>query len=102
MTTDAKFFERADAHIDLSNEQMSDTSSGKVSASTMYAAARFNAWVSAKGFESGADMAEAKAETVEYFVAEYRKMLEENLEDYIKKFDRYMKGKSEKDGNADA
>jgi hypothetical protein len=100
-TTDPKFFERADAHIDLSNEQMSDASRGKVSASMMYAAARFNAWVSAKGFESAAEMTEAKAETVEYFVAEYRKMLEENLDDYIKKFEQYMQGKSEKDGNTD-
>ncbi|MDH5535343.1 MAG: DUF3144 domain-containing protein [Betaproteobacteria bacterium] len=93
MATDPKFFDRADAHIHLSNEQMDDISRGKVSASMMYATARFNAWVSACGFESSNDMAKAKAETIEYFAAEYRKMLEENLNDYVKSFDDYMKTK---------
>jgi hypothetical protein len=27
---------------------------------------------------------------VEYFVGEYRKMLEENLDEYIEHFDKYM------------
>jgi hypothetical protein len=60
----------------------------------MYATARFNAWVSACGFDSGAEMAEAQAETLEYFVTEYRKMLEENLADYAKNFESYMAAKS--------
>jgi hypothetical protein len=32
-----------------------------------------------------------KLETFEYFVAEYAKMLEENLDDCIANFDKYMK-----------
>lgn len=91
MAADPKFFDRADAHIRLSNEQLGDGAPGKVSASMMYATARFNAWVSACGFAASSDMAKAKSETLEYFVAEYRKMLEENLDDYIKDFDGYMK-----------
>jgi len=47
----------------------------------MYATARFNAWVSALGFSSGQEMASARQETIEYFVKEYRLMLEENLDD---------------------
>ncbi len=35
-------------------------------------------------------MAEAKQETIDYFVNEYRKMLDENLQDYIDNFDEYM------------
>ena len=42
---DDKCYERADAHITLSNDQLSDIGRGKVSASMMYAVARFNAWV---------------------------------------------------------
>ena len=91
MSTDPKFFARADAHIQLSNEQVGDSSRGKVSASMMYATARFNAWVSACEFESSSDMANAKAEAIEYFVAEYRKMLGENLDEYIRNFDDYLK-----------
>ncbi len=88
---DDEFYVRADAHIHLSNDQVSESiGKGKVSASTMYATARFNAFVSACGWDSGEEMAEAKQETLEYFVAEYRKMLEENLDDYIQNFDSYL------------
>lgn len=46
--TDAQFYDRADAHIPLSNEQITnDVGLAKVSASMLCAASRFNAWVSA-------------------------------------------------------
>ena len=93
--TDKAFFERADAYITLANEQAAEVSRGKVSASMMFATARFNAWVSASGTESGEELAAVKEEAVEYFVAEYRKMLEENLGEYIEYFDKYMSPVSE-------
>jgi hypothetical protein len=88
---DQKFFDRADAHIHLSNAQIDEgVTRGKVSASTMYATARFNAWVSACGFQSGDDMAKARSETIDYFVQQYRIMLEENLDNYIQNFQKFM------------
>ncbi len=90
--TDEKFFERADQHINLSNEQLSNAGAGKVSASMLYSVARFNAWVSAMGFHSAKEMKDAKQETIRYFMAEYEKMLGENLDDYIEHFDDYMGG----------
>lgn len=87
---DDKFYDRADAHIHLSNEQASEIGRGKVSASMMYATARFNAWLTATGFESGKQMADAKDETIAYFVEQYKTMLDENLSDYIKNFESYM------------
>lgn len=91
MSEDTQFFERADAHIDLSNGQITEqVECEKVNASFMYASARFNAWVSARGWTSKQEMADAKEETIEYFMTEYRKMLEANVDDYIKNFDRYM------------
>ena len=89
---DDEFYKRADAHIHLSNDQINEKiGKGKVSASNMYATARFNAWVSACGWDSGKEMAEAKQETLKYFVTEYKKMLEENLDDYIENFESYMR-----------
>lgn len=88
---DPKFFERADAHIHLSNSQIGDVSPGKVSASMMYATARFNAFVSWTGFDKADDMAAARAETIDYFVQQYRAMLIDNLDDYIAGFDQYKK-----------
>jgi hypothetical protein len=87
---DDKFYERADAHIHLSNDQAKDIGRGTVSASMMFATARFNAWVSACGFNSRGDMAAARQETVEYYVKQYRLMLEENMDDYIGHFNKYM------------
>ena len=90
-SVDDKFYDRADAIIHLANEQNHDIARGKVSASLMYATARFNAWVSATGFQSGADMRETKQKTIDFFVEQYRVVLEENLDDYIRGFDGYMK-----------
>ncbi len=88
---DPDFYDRADAHINLSNDHMSQATRGKVSASMLYGTARFNAWISASGFDSGEEMKLAREETIKYFAAEYEKMLAENLDDYIENFDKYMK-----------
>lgn len=87
---DDTFYDRADAHIDLSNEQLEDAGPGKVSASMMYATARFNAWITAHGHESAEDLAAARQETVDYFVDQYRQMLEEHLDDYQANYGRYI------------
>ncbi|WP_170572267.1 DUF3144 domain-containing protein [Ruegeria atlantica] len=88
---DDDFFDRADAVINLANTHLEHVGRGKVSASLLYAAARFSSWVSACGFDDSADMKDHKDETIEYFVQEYRKMLTENLDDYIDNFEDYMR-----------
>lgn len=90
-SVDDQFFDRADSLINLANEQCADIGRGKVSASFMFAASRFNAWVSACGLESADDMRAKKDETLEYFLAQYKAMLEENLDDYIANFESYMR-----------
>ncbi|MPN53135.1 hypothetical protein SDC9_200799 [bioreactor metagenome] len=35
-------------------------------------------------------MASARQETIEYFIEQYRSMLENNLDDYISNFESYM------------
>lgn len=87
---DEKFYERADAHINLSNEQLKAAGLIKVSDSMMYALVRFNAWVSASGFDSAAEMKHGREDIIEYFSAQYRTMLEENLDNYIANFDKFM------------
>ena len=87
---DAQFYERADAHIHLSNDQLKDVQKGEVSASLMYAAARFNAWFSAGSFPYGEEMAKSRDDIIKYFVEQYRLALIENIDDYIANFDSYM------------
>ncbi|WP_282086415.1 DUF3144 domain-containing protein [Aquimarina algiphila] len=89
--TDEKFYDRADEHINLSNDQLNNATKGEVSASMMYGVSRFNAWISATGWNSSTEMKNTKEETIKYFTIEYEKMLRENLTDYIENFDRYMK-----------
>ena len=88
---DEKFYQRADDHINLSNSQISGSvGRGKVSASFMFSLTRFNAWVSATSWTSAEAMADDREQTIEYFMAEYRQMLEQNLDDYIENFDSYI------------
>ncbi|MDR0251895.1 MAG: DUF3144 domain-containing protein [Brucellaceae bacterium] len=80
---DDNFFDRADAIINIANSQMSDATAGEVSASSMYAVARFNAFLSSTGHTNGIEMQSAKTETIAYFVSQFRAMLEENLDEFI-------------------
>lgn len=88
---DPKFYERADSFINLANEHGSGIGRGKVSASFMYGMSRYCAWVSACGFNSAEEMKEARIRSIEYFVAQYRAMLEENYDDYAEHFEKYMR-----------
>ena len=90
MDVDDKFYDRADAHINLSNEQLKDIGLVKVNDSMMYALVRFNSWVSASGFDSAKEMSASRDEIIDYFSIQYRKMLEENLDNYIANFDKFM------------
>ena len=96
MDVDEKFYERADAHINLSNEQLKEIGLVKVNDSMMYALVRFNSWVSASGFDSAEEMSASREEIIDYFSLQYRKMLEENLDNYIANFDKFMDAGSEK------
>jgi hypothetical protein len=89
--TDEKFFNRADAHINLANAQLADIARGKVSGSLMFAAARYNAWVSATDLQSSTELQNRKAELMDYFLSQYKSMLEHNFDNYIAHYDDYMK-----------
>ena len=91
-----KRFTKEQMHIFISQHDQitEEIGTGKVSASNMYATVRFNAWVSPCSWSSGQEMAGTKQETLEYFVTEYRKMLKENLEDYIENFESYLEPES--------
>jgi hypothetical protein len=90
---DDAFYQRADAHIHLSNDQAAEVPHEMVNASMLFAAARFSAFTSARGFASGESMAAKRQETIDYFVAGFRQMLEGNLDAYIRNFESYVQGK---------
>ena len=83
---DDKFYVRADAHINLSNQQMHITEPGKVNASMMYGAARFNAWLVSRNSQNKADFQAARDKAIAHFVEQYRIMLTEHMDDYTANF----------------
>lgn len=88
---DPTFFDRADSFIHLANEHCDSVFRSKVSASFMYGCARFQAWNAATWSSTGDDMKGKREETLQYFLAQYQAMLEENLDDYIENHAKYMK-----------
>lgn len=84
------FVKRADEHIFLANKQLDEAENltpGEISASFLFGAARFNAWVAACEFDSAETMREAKTEIIEYFAKEYTQMLDQHIESHIESFE---------------
>ncbi len=89
--SDDAFFNRVDSLVDFANNQVSSNADqGDISSSFMYALSRYNAYVSATSFKNKADMKNNKKDIIKYFVDEYKKDLEENIDDYIANFNEYM------------
>ena len=84
-----EFWERADQMIALANEQVKDSTIGKVSSSLLYAAARFNTFNIASSAKDATEMKKDAKEAIKYFTEQYEKMLTENLDDYIENYENY-------------
>jgi hypothetical protein len=87
----AEFRRLADTFIDLANRHAVSVARENVGMSLLYAAARFAAFVVSTHARS-MDRYEADRErAIEFFCAEYRRMLAENLDDYRRVFDKAAK-----------
>jgi hypothetical protein len=89
---DPAFWERLNSVIELANSQCSATAApNDVGASTMYAAARFNAFILAKTVGSADNMKIERERALDYFTGQFRLMMESNLDDFTENFQAYMK-----------
>ncbi len=88
---DKEFYEMADAHITVANKQAKSINPGKVSATILYSAARFNTFLIASNSDSAAELTSRKEEACKYLMAEYQKMLDEHFADYTDNFDKYLR-----------
>jgi len=91
-TLSPEFRARADALIGLLNQQAQVVPTGQVSASAMYATARFNAFQVVAGSNNAEDLAAQREQAVEYFASQYRKMFADHFDECLKNFDRYTRG----------
>ena len=87
---DKEFYEIADAFIAVANSNSGKADQGKVSATFLYGAARFNTFLVAAASGSSDELASRKEEAIKYFMVEYEKMLEEHFSDYIENYDTYI------------
>lgn len=85
-----EFYEMADAFIALANEKSNSAEAGVVSATFLYAAARFNTYLVASGSVSKNDFVSNKEKSMEYFMVEYKKMLDEHFADYGENYEKYL------------
>ena len=87
---DKKFREMADAFIAVANKQSKNENPGMVSASFLYAAARFNIFIVAASSGSANEFVSKKEDSLDALMAEYKKMLEDHFENYKENFEERM------------
>jgi hypothetical protein len=83
---DETFFRRADAHINLSNEQLADAPRGEVMASMMFASARWAVWIAAAAHGNPQALANEREKAIDYYLGQFKLMLEAHMEDYVANF----------------
>ncbi len=88
---DEEFWEITDAFINLANEQCDKHRNGQVSTSMLFSAARFNAFMFASTSNNREEFMKEREMAIEYFTQQYKQVLTENLRDYEKNFDDYLK-----------
>lgn len=79
---DVEFRRVADAFIDQANKHAETVKREHVGMALLYAAARFNAFVVAAHAPHVEKFNSDRERAVQFFTAEYLRMLQENLDDY--------------------
>jgi hypothetical protein len=79
---DREFRQVVDRFIQLANEQIETVQREHVSLALLYAASRFNSFIVSTHAPSKDKFRADRKAAFEFFTKEYRRMLEENLDDY--------------------
>ena len=85
---DKPFYDMADAYIALANTQLSEAKPSQVSAAALFAASRFNAFVISASAGSKEQMVAEKEAAIAYFLDQYEKMLRENIDEHLARYDQ--------------
>lgn len=90
-SSEVKYWQHVDAFVNLANDQCADTDPNEVGSSALNASARFNAFIVAKTVGTAQNLSLEKDQAIDYFTDQFRKMMTNNVEDFIANFDKYMK-----------
>jgi len=88
---DTLYREMIDSFIDRANELADQNSPENVGLALLFAASRFNAFVVSQHAENIDDYEKDLVKAQDFFRAQYREMLDQNLEDYKKVYTKYHK-----------
>ena len=88
-TPGPEFWNRVNAIINLANDQCDSADPGEVGSSTLFASARFNAFLVARSTGNAENMKLERERALEYFTDQFRKMMADNLDDFIANIDNY-------------
>ncbi|MHB0981813.1 MAG: DUF3144 domain-containing protein [Thiobacillus sp.] len=86
---DKQFWELADSFIQLANTHLNEVKPSKISASALFAASRFNAFVITASASSKEQLIAEKEAAIAYFLEQYETMLRENLEEHLARYDQH-------------
>lgn len=86
---DARYRQMIDSFIDQANTLAETESPENVGMALLFAASRFNAFVVSQHAESLVDYEKDLKKARSFFSAQYLEMLDENLDDYKKIYDKY-------------
>ena len=86
---DKQFWELADSFIQLANSHLNEVKPSKVSASALFAASRFNAFVITASASSKEQLIAEKEAAIAYFLEQYETMLRENLDEHLARYDQH-------------
>lgn len=89
---DRTFWDRADAIINLANDQSSDESISRVADSLLYAAARYNAFDYWRFHHNEQEFTESRDEAISDCMNRFQKMLEDNFDDHVARFSEANNG----------
>lgn len=83
------FQQRVDEFVAVANQQAADSSVDDVNTSIIFSAARFNAFSVARSVDSAEKLQAEKQQALEFFTQRFAEMFEQNIDEYISRFDRY-------------
>lgn len=84
---DRAFYDLADRFVELANEQSRSDEPPRISAAFLFAASRYNAFLAREIARAG----RSREELLEYFVDQYRRVLEQNMRDLAVGEDRAVR-----------
>lgn len=87
---DEQFWELADSFIQLANKHMETEPPSRVSATLLYAASRFTAFVVTAGTKNREELSAEKEAAIAYSLEQYEEMLRENLDDHLDNYEKYV------------